>query len=149
MRLTPRPHLSATPPLSLSRRSSAGSLGPPVRPLVPPMTSPARSPPTTARPVSSPLTRSPTRLAPCAPAHCARAVPSPPCLSSCPVASLRHHHHHGELVGARHPSSLPPPRALIKRTARAPPSPHQPRLPPPPLPRARLSQHRRCPSPLR
>jgi hypothetical protein len=72
------------------------------------MTSPARSPPTTARPVSSPLTRSPAWLAPCAPAHCARAVPSPP--PACPsrhVACLRHHHRHGELVGS--PPLLPSP----------------------------------------
>jgi hypothetical protein len=105
--------------------------------LVPPMSSQARSPPTTARPVSSPLTRSPARLAPCTPAHCARAVPSPPPPPRLPEPSrrrLRHHHHHGELVGACRPSSLTPPRAPIKRTAQAPPSPHQPRLPPPPLP---------------
>jgi hypothetical protein len=60
--------------------------------------------------------------------------PFTPRLPSRPVASLRHHHRHGKLVGARHPSSLPPPQAPIKRTARAPPPPHQPRLPPPPLP---------------
>jgi hypothetical protein len=58
-RLTARPHRSAAPPLSLSRRYPAGSPGLLVRSLVPPMPSPARSPPTTARPVSSPLTRAP------------------------------------------------------------------------------------------
>jgi hypothetical protein len=39
---------------------------------------PARSPPATVRPISSPLTHSLARLASCAPAHYARSVPSPP-----------------------------------------------------------------------
>jgi hypothetical protein len=64
--------------------------------------------------------RSPARLAPCASAHCARAVPSPPACPSRPVAILRHHHRHGELAGARHPSSIPPPRPPIKGPSRAP-----------------------------
>jgi hypothetical protein len=37
-----------------------------------------------------------------------------------PVATLRHHHRHGELAGARHLSSLPPPRPPIKGLPRAP-----------------------------
>jgi hypothetical protein len=69
---------------------------------------------------------------------------TPPRLPEPSHCRLRHHHHHGELVDACRPSSLPPPRAPIKGIARAPPSPHQPRLPPPPSPRARLSQHRRA-----
>jgi hypothetical protein len=84
------------------------------------MTSPARSPPTTICPVSSPLTCSPARLAPCAPAHCARAVPSPPACPNSPVASLRHHHRHGELVGACHPSSLPPSPGAFKKDRPSP-----------------------------
>jgi hypothetical protein len=43
-----------------------------------------------------------------------------PACPSRPVATLRHHHRHGELAGARHPSSLPPPRPPIKGSPRAP-----------------------------
>ena len=108
-RLTARPHPSAAPSLSLSRRSSADSPGPLVSSLVPPMPSPARSPPTTARPVSSPLT--------CAPAS----ATSPPLYPSRPLTPrlpepsrcrLLHHCHHGRLVGARRPlPSFPLPGA--------------------------------------
>jgi neural Wiskott-Aldrich syndrome protein len=147
LKLTGRPHPSAAPPLSLSRRSSAGSLGPPVRPLVPPMTSPASSPPTTVRLVSSPLTRSPSRLAPCAPAHRARTVPSPPPARAVPSPVCAITTIMASSSALAPPPPVPPPQAHIKRTARAPPFPHQPRLPP--LPRARLSQRRRRPSPLR
>jgi hypothetical protein len=41
--------------------------------------------------------------------------PFTPACPSRPVASLRHHHHHGELVGARHPSSLPPSPGAYKK----------------------------------
>jgi hypothetical protein len=46
--------------------------------------------------------------------------PFTPACPSRPVAILRHHHRHGELVGARHPSSLPPSRPPIKGLPRAP-----------------------------
>jgi hypothetical protein len=49
--------------------------------------------------------------------------PSRPFTPACPsrsVAISRHHHRHGELAGARHPSSLPPPRPPIKGPPRAP-----------------------------
>jgi hypothetical protein len=44
----------------------------------------------------------------------------PPACLSRPIATLRHHHRHGELTGARHLSSLPPPRPPIKGLPRAP-----------------------------
>jgi hypothetical protein len=116
-RLTARPHQSAAPPLSLSRRSSAGSSGPLVRSLVQPMPSPVRSPPTTACPVSLPLTRAPA-LATSPPLYPSR--PLTPRLPEPSCHRLLHHRHHGELVGARRPPVLPPPRPPIKGPPRAP-----------------------------
>jgi hypothetical protein len=75
------------------------------------MPSPARSPPTTARPVSSALTRAPA------------STTSPPLYPSRPLTPrlpepshrrLRHHRHHGKLVGVVVPPPFPPPRAPIK-----------------------------------
>jgi hypothetical protein len=65
---------------SLATASLTDIPAPPVSPFSPsPVTRPpVRSPPATVRPISSPLTHSLARLAPCAPAHCVRAVPSPP-----------------------------------------------------------------------
>jgi hypothetical protein len=104
-RLTAWPHLSAAPPLSLSRRSPADSPGPLVRSLVSPMPSLARSPPTTACPVSSPLTRAP------ASATSPLTVPEPSPHPRLPEPShrrLRHHRHHGELVNVAIPPPFPP-----------------------------------------
>jgi hypothetical protein len=116
---TPAPPVSRAP---LPRAAPAGSPTLPVSFSLPSLVTrpPARSPPTTVRPIPSPLTRSPARLAPCAPAQCARAIASPPACPSRPVAILCHHHRHGELTGARHSSSLPPPRPPIKGPPRAP-----------------------------
>jgi hypothetical protein len=74
------------------------------------MSSPARSLPTTARSVSSPLTRSPARLAPCAPAHCARAVPSPPPTRavSSPVCAITTVMASSSALAAPSPSSIEP-----------------------------------------
>jgi hypothetical protein len=108
-RLTTRPHRSAAPPLSLSRRSPTGSPGPPVRTFVPPMPSPARSPLTASRLVASPLTLAP------ASATTSPQYPSRPLTPRLPEPSRRrllHHRHHGKLVGARRPlPSLPLPGA--------------------------------------
>jgi hypothetical protein len=133
-RLTARPHLSAAPPLSLSRRSPTGSPGPLVRSLVPPMPSPMRSPPTTARPVSSPLTHAPaSATSPLTVPEPSPHPPPPACPSHlvavCAITAI--------MASSPALSSLlpfPPPRAPIKGTARAPASPHQPRLLPPLLP---------------
>jgi hypothetical protein len=94
------------------------------------MPSPARSLPTTACPVSSPLTRAPASATSPLTVPAPAPHPPPPRLPEPSRRRLRHHRHHSELVGACRPSSLPPPRAPIKGTVRAPPSPHQPRLPP-------------------
>jgi hypothetical protein len=108
-RMTARPHWSVAPPLSLSRRSPTGSSGPPVRTIVPPMPSPARSSPTTSRPVASPLTLAP------ASATSPPLYPSRPLTPRLPEPSYRcllHHRHHGGLVGARRPlPSFPLPGA--------------------------------------
>jgi hypothetical protein len=84
----PEPTRQRAAPLSLSRRSFTGSPGPLVRPLVPPMYSPTRSPPTTARPISLPLTCLPARLAPCTPLTMPEPSlhPPPPACPSRPVA---------------------------------------------------------------
>jgi hypothetical protein len=131
-RLTTQPHPAATPPLSLSRRSPAGSPGPLVRSLVPPMPSPARSPPTTARPVSSPLTRAPASAT--SPLTVPEPSPHPPACPSHPVVvcAITAIMASSSALSSLLPS--PPPRTPIKGTARALPSPHQPRLLPPLLP---------------
>jgi hypothetical protein len=108
-RLTARPHRSAAPSLSLSRRSPAGSLGPLVKTIVPPMPSPARSPPTTTRPVASPLTLA-SASATSPPLYLSR--PLTPRLPELSRRRLLHHCHHGGLVGARRPlPSFPLPTA--------------------------------------
>jgi hypothetical protein len=107
--LTNRPHWSATPPLSLSRRSPTGSPGPPVRTVVPPMPSPAHSPPTASRPVASPLMLAPPSVT------TPPLYPSRPLTPRLPEPSRRrllHPRHHAKLVGARRPlPSLPLPGA--------------------------------------
>jgi hypothetical protein len=76
-----------------------------------------RSPPATARPVASPLSRSPARFG-------ALGLPEPSHHPVCPshlvVTTVRHHLRRGELAGARHLSPPSPPRAPIKGPPRAP-----------------------------
>jgi hypothetical protein len=108
-RLTTRPHRSAAPPLSLSRRSPTGIPGPPVRTIVPPMPSPARSPPTASCPVASPLTLAPASATtpPLYPSH-----PLTPRLPKPSRRRLLHPRHHGKPIGARSPlPSFPLPGA--------------------------------------
>jgi hypothetical protein len=92
----------------------------------------AHSPPATARPVASPLSRSPARFD-------ALRLPEPsrhPVCPSHPVATtMRHHHRHGKRRQCSPPPLPPPPSAAYKRTAPSSPnSSHRPRPPhtPPP-----------------
>jgi hypothetical protein len=80
----------------------------------------ARSPPATVRPVASPLTRSPARFSALRPHALCPSRPFTPACPSHPVTTVCHHHSRGKLVGARHLSSLPPPRPPIKGPPRAP-----------------------------
>jgi hypothetical protein len=111
-RLTTRPHRSAAPPVSLSRRSPTGSPGLPVRTIVPPMPSPACSPPTASRPVASPLTLAPASAA-TPPLYPSRLLtprlPEPSC------RPLLHPRHHGKLVGACRPLPSFPLSGAYKR----------------------------------
>jgi hypothetical protein len=128
--LTYRPHRSAAPPLSLLRRSPTGSPGPPVRTIVPPMPSPARSPPH-APSLHHQCSHRPQRP----PRHCTRAIPSPlACLSRlvavCSIPTIM-----ASSSALIVPSLPSPSRAPIKGAARAPFPPHQPRPSPPLLPK--------------
>jgi hypothetical protein len=146
--LPARPHPSAALPLALSRSISLPDKRVPlVSAFLAPMTGIAtRSPPATARPVASPLSRSPARFG-------ALRLPEPsrrPVYPSHPVATtVRHHPRRGKLVGARHLSPPSSPRAPIKRTARAPPFPTPASATPSSLSRAQLSQRHHALPPLR
>ena len=105
----------------------------------------ARSPSATARPVASPLSRSPARFG-------ALHLPEPsrrPVCPSHPVATtVRHHPRRGKLAGARHLSPPFPAPGANKRTARAPSFSTPASATPFPLPRAQLSQRRLALPPL-
>jgi hypothetical protein len=79
----------------------------------------ARLPPATACPVASPLTRSPARFGALRPAHCARAILSPPPARAVPSPLCAIIAAEASVAGARH-LSFPPPRPPIKGPPRAP-----------------------------
>jgi hypothetical protein len=122
----PAPPVSDSTPLPLAPPPT-GSPGPPVRTIVPPMPSPARSPLTASRPLASPLTLAPASATtpPLYPSHLIAVCSIPAIMASSSALAI--------------PSLPSPSRAPIKGTARAPFPPHQPGPSPPLLPRAQLS----------
>jgi hypothetical protein len=136
------PPVSRTP-LALSRSLSlSGKRVPLVSAFLAPVTGLAtRSPPATACPVASPLSRSPARFG-------ALRLPEPshrPVCPSHPVATTVRHH----VCRCSPPLAPFPAPGAYKRTARAPSFPTPASATPSSLPRARLSQHRRALPPLR
>jgi hypothetical protein len=117
----PAPPASHTYPsplaFALSRKRA-----PPVSPFCPsPVTRlSTRSPPAIVCPIASPLTRSPARFGIMRLRALCSSRPFTPACPSRPVATMHHHHRRGKLTGARHLSSLPPPRPPIKGPPRAP-----------------------------
>jgi hypothetical protein len=132
--LPARPHPSAALTLALSRSLYLWQAGPACQHL--PRARDWASDEITVgrhRPVVSPFTRSPARLAPCISVPLRQSShPVTPCPSRPVVATVRHHPHRGKLAGAHHLSPPFPPRVLIKGPPELPLSPHQPR--PLPLP---------------
>jgi hypothetical protein len=96
----------------------------------------ARSPSATARPVASPLSRSPARFG-------ALRLPEPSRHPVCPshavATTVRHHRRCGKRRRCLAPPLPPPPRPPIKGSPRAPPTPHTGLGLPTPLPRAQSS----------
>jgi hypothetical protein len=124
-RRAPSPAASPAPPDSHSHPRSLSLKSGLVNAFLAPVTGLAtRSPPATARPVASPLSRSPARFGALRLPELSRR----PVCSSHPIATTVHHHpRRVKLVGARHLSPPSPPRAPIKGPPKLPPSPHRPR----------------------
>ena len=96
--LTGRPHPSARPPSLPRDHPLSGKRAPPVSPFSPSLVTrlSARSPPAVARPVASPLTRSPARFgALCPQALCPSRLVATAC-SSHPVTTVCHHRRRGK-----------------------------------------------------